>query len=98
MECVNEIFPVILYTLGSILLIALIVLTIKVIKTLNKVDNVVDDINTKSKKLNGVFDIVDNTADALSLMSDKLVGFIVNGITGLFARKNKKEENDDEQE
>lgn len=95
MECFNEVFPIILYSLGSILLIALIVLTIKVIKTINKVDKVVEDLNNKSRKLNGVFDIVDNATDALSLMSDKIVGFIVNGIAGLFSRK-KKEENKDE--
>lgn len=95
MECLNEIFPIILYFLGSILLIALIILTIKVIITINKVDKVVEDLNSKSRKLNGVFDIVDNAADTLSLISDKIVGFIINGIVGLFSRT-KKEENKDE--
>ena len=95
MACMNEIFPIILYVLGSILLIALIVLTVKVIKTVKKVNEVVDDLNNKSRKLNGVFDIVDNVTDALSIMSDKVVNFLVNGIVNLFTRK-KKEEKDDE--
>lgn len=95
MACMNEIFPIILYALGSILLIALIILTVKVIKTVKKVNEVVDDLNNKSRKLNGVFDIVDNATDALSIMSDKVVNFLVNGIVNLFTRK-KKEEKDDE--
>ena len=86
MDCVNEIFPVILYFLGSILLISLIVLTIKVIKTVKKVDAV----------LNGVFDFVDNTTDALSIISDKLVGIVMSGISGLFSRRKKKEDDDNE--
>ena len=94
--CLNELFTVIIYILSSILLVALIVLTIKVIHTIKKVDKVVDDIDTKSKKLNGVFDMVDNAADTLAVISDKMVGFVVNGITSLFSRKNKKENEENE--
>ena len=94
--CLNELFPVIIYILSSILLIALIVLTIKVIHTIKKVDKVVDDIDTKSKKLNGVFDMVDNAADTLAVISDKMVGFVVNGITSIFSKKNKKEDKENE--
>lgn len=92
MECVNEVFPVILYFLLSILLVVLIVLCIKVINTLTKVNKVVDDVNFKVNKLNGVFNIIDSTTDALSLASDKIVDFIANGISNLFSRKNKNKE------
>lgn len=47
MECLNVVFPVILYTLGAILLIVLIILCLKVIGTLKKVDKVVDDVENK---------------------------------------------------
>ena len=92
----NEIFSVILYVLGSILLIALIVLTIKLIKMVKKFDNVIDDIDSKSKKLDGLFDMVDATTNALSSVSDRVVDFIVNGLLGIFNRKSKKEELEDE--
>lgn len=92
MECVNEVFPVILYFLLSILLVVLIVLCVKVINTLTKVNKVVDDVNFKVNKLNGVFNIIDSTTDALSLASDKIVDFIVNGISNLFSKKNKNKE------
>ncbi|MEI3499017.1 MAG: hypothetical protein V8Q71_00630 [Bacilli bacterium] len=50
MECLNVVFPVILYTLGAILLIVLIILCLKVIGTLKKVDKVVDDVENKVGK------------------------------------------------
>lgn len=87
----NEVFPVILYGLSSILLVALIILVIKAIKTLSKVDRVVDDINNKSRKLDNLFDVIDNTTDMISDIGDKLVGFVANGFTALVNRvKNKK--------
>ena len=92
MECLNEIFPVILYLLLSILLVVLIVLCFKAISTLSKVNKVVDDVNYKVNKLNGVFNIIDSTTDALALASDKIVGFITNGVGHLFSRKHKNNE------
>ena len=60
MEALNEVFPVILYGLLIILVVVLIILVVKLIKTISKVDLVVDDVNLKVKKLDGVFNIVDN--------------------------------------
>ena len=68
------------------------------IKTVNKVNNVVDDIDTKQKKLNGIFDIIDTATDAFSIVSDKVVGTIASGITSLFTKKKKKEDEDNEEE
>ena len=61
-----EILPIILYVLGSILLVVLIILGIKLIITMNKIENVVDDINTKDKSLNGLFSVIDMTTDMLA--------------------------------
>ena len=88
----NEILPIILYLLGSILLVILIILGIKLINVMNKMERVVDDINTKVSSLNGVFSIIDATTDKLSLLSDRMVDGISSLIRKLFARKNKKEE------
>ena len=86
----NEILPIILYLLGSILLVILIILGIKLINVMNKMERVVDDINTKVSSLNGVFSIIDATTDKLSLLSDRMVDGISSLIRKLFARKNKK--------
>lgn len=94
----NEILPIILYILGSILLGILIVLGIKLINVMNKMEKVVDDINTKVSSLNGVFSIIDATTDKLALLSDRMVDGISLIIRKLFAKKKKKDkekENDD---
>lgn len=93
MECLNVVFPVILYTLGAILLIVLIILCLKVIGTLKKVDKVVDDVENKVGKLDGVFSIIDKSTDAVSLVSDKIIDFVSSAVMKNFSRKkNKKEE------
>lgn len=99
MECVNTVFPIILYILGSALLIVLIILVIKCMGTLKKINTVVDDVSEKAGKLDGVFNLVDNTTDAISNISDKVIDFVSGAITGLFTRKkNKKmEENSNEE-
>ena len=94
----NEVLPIILYILGSILLGILIVLGIKLINVMNKMEQVVDDINTKVSSLNGVFSIIDATTDRLALLSDRMVDGISLIIRKLFAKKKKKDkekENDD---
>ena len=48
----TETLSIILYSLGSILLVVLIILGIKLIKTMNKIEVVVDDI---TKKVNEKF-------------------------------------------
>lgn len=95
MEYMKECFPVILYFLLIILVVALIVLVVRMITTLKKVDQVVDDINQKVSKLNGVFAIIDAATDTLSFMSDRIVSVITNSITKLFSKKKKKKEDEE---
>lgn len=86
-------FSTMLYMLGSILLIVLIILGIKLIITMNKIENVVDDINVKVNKLNGFFSVIDFTTDRLALLSDKMVDGISFVLNKVFkGRKNKKKE------
>ena len=49
----TELLLILLYVLGSILLVVLIILGIKLINTMNKINVVVDDINKKVKSLDG---------------------------------------------
>lgn len=87
----NELFPIILYILLIILVIILIVLGIKLIKTLRKVDDVIDDVNKKMLKVDGVFDIIDKTTDYAASISDKIVGGLANFIGNVFRKKKGKD-------
>lgn len=90
--------PIIIYILLIILLIVGIILGIKSIITINKVEKVVDDVNEKVESLNGLFQIVDFTADKLVSITDKVVDGVSAFVSKLFLKKkkNKKEEEEDE--
>lgn len=87
-----EFLPLVLYFLGSILLIVLIILGIKLIITMNKIENVVDDINKKVKTLDGFFSMVDFTTDKLAMLSDKFVDSVSSLINRIFRRKENNNE------
>ena len=84
---------IVLYVLGSILLVVLIILGIKLIITMNKIEVVVDDITKKVKTLDGFFSLVDTTTDKLTMLSDKFVEMTSSLVKKIFRRK---EENVDE--
>lgn len=90
-----DFLPMILYILGSILLVVLIILGIKMIGTMNKIDEIANDISTKLKSLNGFFSVIDFTTDKLATITDKVVNGVTALINRMFRRK-KKEEYEDE--
>ncbi len=103
MEELMSILPIILYILGGILLITLIILSIKLIKTINRMNKVVDDVEVKVKSLNGFFSAVDFITDTLSGLSDRIVEAITHSISNFFtkkkiSKKKKEEETDEERE
>jgi len=83
---------ILLYVLGSILLVVLIILGVKLINTMNKINGVVDDINKKVSSLDGLFSVIDMATDKLSLLSDRMVDGITFLIKKLFKPKKRKEE------
>ena len=79
--------------LSSILLIVVIVLITRLIKTLTKVDKIVEDVEYKVSKLNGVFNIIDTMSDTITKISDTLSSAVYNGINKVLKRKgNDKDE------
>ena len=91
-----EFLPIMLYVLGSILLIVLIILGIKLIIVMNKIDAVVDNINTKVESLNGVFSIIDSTTDKLAFLSNRVTEGITSLIRKIVSKRKEEEEDEDE--
>lgn len=94
MEALMQTLPVIIYILLIILIVILIIFMIKAFDTLKKIDTTIDDVNSKMNKLNGVFSIVDRSADAINTVTDKMISVISGGITKIFKRRKKKEEDE----
>lgn len=98
MEALYEFLPVLIYVLLATLLVVLIVLGIKLIDTVNKTNAVLDDIEKKSKSLDGIFSTIDGVTDAVSMVSDKLVDGLASLVGKLFSLKKKKKKKVDEDE
>lgn len=95
MEFLNDWLPIVIYVLLIILIIALIVFVVKSIKTLKKVDAIVDDVDKKMKSLNGVFEIIDLSTNALTSFGEKIASGVSSILDKLF--KKKKKEIDEEE-
>lgn len=96
-----DFLPLVIYILLIIFLIIGIILGIKFIITLEKIEKVVEDVNSKVQTLNGFFHIIDYTTDKIALATDKVVDGIASIFHKLkFSRKKKKlkKESDDENE
>lgn len=98
MEALNEILPIIIYTLSAILLVTVIILVLKLIKTVDKTNTILDDIEEKSRSLDGLFYTIDTITDSIASINDKLVDTIVSFIGKLFHKKKKREESEEEYE
>lgn len=88
----NELLPCILYIALIVLVIILIVLSIKLMKTLKKVDSVLDDVDSKMKKVDGIFNIIDRATDFANSVSDKVINGISGTINKVFKRKRGKKD------
>ena len=93
METLSTVMPIILYILTSVLVLVLIVLSIKLIYTIDKINAVIDDVSNKVKSLNGFFSVVDLITDKVALLSDRTVDFVSNIFTKIISgRKNNRKD------
>ena len=92
----TELLTILLITLGCILLIALIILCIKMMKTIKKANILIDDITQKSEQLNTAFEIIEKSTNFVDRIGDKVVGLIVGSIKNL-TNKFRKEDKDEEE-
>ena len=96
MESLMEVLPVLLYSLAIILVIVFIILGIKLIHTVDRANEILDDALKKAKSLNGFFNVIDGVTDTLSVLSDTVVSSITGLIGRLVPKKRKKERNEND--
>lgn len=90
MEFLSEVLPLILYFLGAVLLFVIIMLVIKLMSTIDKMNVLLDDIEAKSQSLNGLFNAIDSVGDTISSVNMKMVGVITNIVNKFFHKRKKK--------
>lgn len=86
-----EVLEIILYLLGSILLVTLIVLSVKLIKSIDRINLLLDSVEQKMKTVDQVFGVIDKVADTFAIFSDKMVDGLSGFISKLFTRRKKVE-------
>ena len=89
--------PIIIYILLIIILVIGIILGMKSISTLTKVEKVVDDVNDKVRSLDKVFSIIDFTTDKIALITDKTVEGISSLFSKIFINRKKKGKKENEE-
>lgn len=96
MEILQSLLPVILYSLGIVLVIVLIILGLRAIQMVTKINIILDETKDKLDSLNSFFNIMDTINDKMSAITDTMISAVTNMITSIFKRrKNKKEEIED---
>lgn len=93
-----EFLQILLYVLGSIFLVTLIILTIKLIMSIDRVNAILDDVEDKMKTIDEVFSVVDKITDSVSLMSDRIVDGLAGIISKVFTTKKKSKQIKEEME
>lgn len=94
-EFLNVALPIMLYISAIIVLIILMVLGIKLIGILDKVDRVVDNVEEKVNSLNNAFSIIDKTTDSLISIGNTVVGSVTSLVSKVLNKKKFNDEEDD---
>lgn len=97
LEFLQLYLPIVIYILLIILLTVGIILGVRVISAMDKVDAVLDNMQKKVNSLNGLFNVIDFTTDKISAFSDRVVE-VISGFVGKFRRKKRvdyEEESED---
>lgn len=92
MEIASELLPIIFYMLLCILVVVVIVFFYKLCITLDKTNVLLDDVYSKVKKLDNLFEIVDKSAETISSVTDKISSVFINSILKIFKKKRKDED------
>ena len=83
---------ILLYVLGAVLMVCLIVLIIKIIYTVNRINFLLDNIERKVRSLDKIFNAIDHFSDSFSMATDKVVNGLLNLANKIFKKKKKERE------
>ncbi|MGN0993206.1 MAG: hypothetical protein ACI4PE_04730 [Bacilli bacterium] len=83
----NGFLLTILLVLVSVLVVFLIVISIKLLYTVDKINVILDDTEKKLKSVNGVFTAIDTVTDSITLISETVIGKVLTMIEKIFKKK-----------
>lgn len=98
MEYLNETLPIIIYFLLIVLLIVGIVVGIRLIFTISKIDELLDEVNEKLSSFDRLFNVINFTSDRFGVIAETVLSFITSKIKKLTKTKRKSKREDDDYE
>lgn len=97
MESLSSILPIIIYMLLIIFLIVAIIIGIKLVFALNKIDALVDDVTAKVKTLDRVFKVIDFASDKITALGESIIASVGSVVGKVFKKKIKDMEEDEDE-
>jgi len=85
----SSFLQILLYVLGAVLLVALIVLVIKLVYSVNRINSILDNVETKIRTFDRAFASIDRVVDSFSMISDKIVDGATSLVSKIFSHKKK---------
>lgn len=92
MEFVNVFLPVLVYSLLSVLIVVLIVLGIRLLETVNRVNKLLDDVEKKMDSMNGLFNVMDFVTTKATVLTDTIASTIIGAVSNLVKKRKQKKE------
>ena len=93
-ESLNAVLRIFVYLLLIALLVVGIILGIKLIITLDKVNEILNDVKDKVDSLNSVFRVINGIGDKFTLLSSKVTDTVVSLISKIGNSRRRKDEDD----
>jgi len=91
-EALTTVLPIVIYLLLIVFLIVVIVLGIKIIITVDMINNIIQDVQQKISALDSVFRTLGNAADKISGIGSKIVDSAINMVNKFIGGKRKDED------
>ena len=88
MQYLNEMLPIIIYFLLIVLLVVAIIVGVKLIFTITKVDELIDDVTEKLSSFDRLFNVINFTTDRFGVISETIYNIKVKKISKTKKKKN----------
>lgn len=94
MGFLSQVLPIIINFLLIALLFIGIIIGIKIIITMNKVERIIDNVENKIKVLDGVFSVLEIASSKITGVYEKVIDFFGNIVDRLFLGKKSGKDED----
>ena len=98
MKKIKDFLPIIIYFLLIVLLVVSIIVGIKLIFTITKVDELIDDVTEKLSSFDRLFNVINFTTDRFGVISETVISFITSKLKKLMKPKRKTKREDEDYE